>query len=148
MPGDVSVIGFDNWEIVAAATRPPLSTIDMNLKELGREAGRLVLELAEGKRIEPGLRRLPCKLVVRQSCGGADLSRRRQRRRSRRFEMSPRALQRPWRRGKAAREEETQAAWIAARGPQREDIMQFTKLGLLAGLAWAFLPQPPRPMPR
>lgn len=75
VPGDVSVIGFDNWEIVAAATRPPLTTVDMNLKELGREAGRLVLALAEGKPVEPGLRRLPCKLVVRQSCGGADLSR-------------------------------------------------------------------------
>ena len=70
MPGDVSVIGFDNWEIVAAATRPPLTTIDMNLKELGREAGRLILDLAEGKPVDPGIRALPCKLVLRQSCGG------------------------------------------------------------------------------
>ena len=36
VPADVSVIGFDNWEIVAAATRPPLTSVDMNLKELGR----------------------------------------------------------------------------------------------------------------
>ena len=70
VPGDVSVIGFDNWEIVAAATRPPLTTIDMNLKELGREAGRLILDLAEGKPVDPGIRALPCKLVLRQSCGG------------------------------------------------------------------------------
>ena len=70
VPGDVSVIGFDNWEIVSAATRPPLTTVDMNLRELGREAGRLILELAEGKPVEPGIRTLPCKLVVRQSCGG------------------------------------------------------------------------------
>src|SRR5690606_37519986 len=70
VPQDVSVIGFDNWEIVSAATRPPLSTVDMNLKELGREAGRLILELAEGKSVEPGVRALPCKLVVRQSGGG------------------------------------------------------------------------------
>jgi LacI family transcriptional regulator len=41
----------------------------MNLKELGREAGRLILDLAEGKPVEPGIRTLPCKLVVRQSCG-------------------------------------------------------------------------------
>ena len=39
VPDAVSIVGFDNWEIVAAATRPPLTTIDMNLKELGREAG-------------------------------------------------------------------------------------------------------------
>ena len=72
VPSDVSVIGFDNWEIMAQQTRPPLTTIDMNLKELGREAGLMVLALAEGKTIEPGVRRLPCKLVVRQSCGGED----------------------------------------------------------------------------
>lgn len=70
VPVDVSVVGFDNWEIVAAATRPPLTTVDMNLKQLGREAGRLILALAEGKTVEPGIRKLPCQLVVRQSCGG------------------------------------------------------------------------------
>jgi len=70
VPQDVSVIGFDNWEIVAAQTRPPLTSIDMGLRELGREAGLTVLALAEGKPVEPGVRKLPCRLVVRQSCGG------------------------------------------------------------------------------
>lgn len=70
VPEDVSVIGFDNWEIMAAQTRPPLTTVDMNLKELGREAGLMVLALAEGRVVEPGLRKLPCKLVVRETCGG------------------------------------------------------------------------------
>lgn len=72
VPEDVSVIGFDNWEIMAAQTRPPLTTVDMNLKELGREAGLMVLALAEGRTVEPGLRKLPCKLVIRESCGGGD----------------------------------------------------------------------------
>ncbi|MCJ9672504.1 MULTISPECIES: LacI family DNA-binding transcriptional regulator [unclassified Neorhizobium] len=70
VPEDVSVIGFDNWEIVAAQTRPPLTTVDMELKELGRQAGLTVLALAEGRSVEPGVRKLPCRLVVRQSCGG------------------------------------------------------------------------------
>lgn len=70
VPEDVSVVGFDNWEIVAAQTRPPLTTVDMCLKELGRQAGLTVLALAEGQAVEPGLRKLPCRLVVRQSCGG------------------------------------------------------------------------------
>ena len=65
-----SVVGFDNWEIVAAQTRPPLTTVDMNLKELGRQAGLIVLALAEGEAVEPGVRKLPCRLVVRESCGG------------------------------------------------------------------------------
>lgn len=70
VPKDVSVVGFDNWEIVAAATRPPLTSVDMNLKQLGREAGRLILALAGGETVAPGIRKLPCQLVVRQSCGG------------------------------------------------------------------------------
>ncbi len=71
VPEDVSLIGFDNWEIVAAQTRPPLTTVDMNLRALGREAGHTVLALAEGKTLEPGIRKLPCDLVVRRSCGGS-----------------------------------------------------------------------------
>ena len=65
-----AVIGFDNWEIVAAATRPPLTTIDMNLSNLGQQAGQTLLSLIDGKAVEPGIRKLPCRLVVRQSCGG------------------------------------------------------------------------------
>jgi LacI family transcriptional regulator len=68
VPADVAVVGFDNWEIVAAATRPALTTVDLNLKALGREAGRLILALGAGETIEPGVRRLPCRLVLRQSC--------------------------------------------------------------------------------
>ncbi|OCJ14002.1 LacI family transcriptional regulator [Rhizobium sp. AC44/96] len=71
VPEDVSVVGFDNWEIVAAQTRPPLTSVDMELKELGRQAGLTVLALAEGRAVEAGVRKLPCRLVVRQSCGGS-----------------------------------------------------------------------------
>jgi LacI family transcriptional regulator len=70
VPDDVAVIGFDNWEIVAAATRPPLTSVDMNLKSLGREAGLALLALIDGRPVEPGVRTLPCRLVTRQSCGG------------------------------------------------------------------------------
>src|SRR5262249_7162332 len=40
VPRAISIVGFDNWEIIAEATRPQLTTIDMNLRELGHEAGR------------------------------------------------------------------------------------------------------------
>ncbi|SHE99079.1 transcriptional regulator, LacI family [Kaistia soli DSM 19436] len=69
VPGSVGVVGFDNWEIVAAESRPPLTTVDMNLVTLGREAGMTLLSLVDGKPVEPGIRKLPCRLVVRQSCG-------------------------------------------------------------------------------
>lgn len=67
VPRDVSVVGFDNWEIVADQTRPPLTTIDMNLKELGRQAGLTLLRLLAGEPVEPGPVKLPCSLVVRAS---------------------------------------------------------------------------------
>jgi LacI family transcriptional regulator len=68
VPDTVSLVGFDNWEIMAEATRPPLTSVDMNLKELGREAGRKLMGLIAGER-HHGVRRLPCTLVIRESCG-------------------------------------------------------------------------------
>lgn len=68
VPADVALVGFDNWEVIAAATRPPLTTIDMNLRELGRQAGLRLIDLIAG-RVEHGVVRLPCSLVVRRSCG-------------------------------------------------------------------------------
>ena len=50
-------------------TRPPLTSVDMNLTALGREAGLTLLSLVGGQAAEPGIRKLPCRLVVRQSCG-------------------------------------------------------------------------------
>lgn len=69
VPDDIGVIGFDNWEIVAEATRPPLTSVDMNLSALGREAGLALLSLVGGQPAAPGIRKLPCRLAVRQSCG-------------------------------------------------------------------------------
>ena len=66
VPTDVAVVGFDNWDVMALAARPPLTSIDMNLKALGREAGDSLLEMIAGKRLS-GVRRRPCSLVVRAS---------------------------------------------------------------------------------
>ena len=74
VPESVSIVGFDNWEIVAGATRPPLTTVDMNLKELGREAGRRLIDLIDGVRLT-GVRRLPCSLIIRESCGASRVAR-------------------------------------------------------------------------
>ena len=69
VPEAVSLVGFDNWRIVADATRPPLTSVDMNLAELGREGGRRLLDLIAG-RAWKGVDRLTCSLIVRESCGG------------------------------------------------------------------------------
>jgi LacI family transcriptional regulator len=68
VPEAVSIVGFDNWQILAEATRPALTTVDMNLKELGREAGRRLTEMIAGAHLK-GVQRLPCSLIIRESCG-------------------------------------------------------------------------------
>ncbi|MDA8295023.1 MAG: LacI family DNA-binding transcriptional regulator [Actinomycetota bacterium] len=68
VPEDVALVGFDNWAVMAASCRPPLTTVDMNLTELGRQAATLLLHAIEGHP-EPGVHELPCQLVVRESTG-------------------------------------------------------------------------------
>ena len=70
VPTQVSIVGFDNWAVMTEASRPPLTSIDMNLSELGREAGKLLIRMISGERIS-GVQRMPCTLRVRQSCGAA-----------------------------------------------------------------------------
>ncbi|MFC0266743.1 LacI family DNA-binding transcriptional regulator [Kushneria aurantia] len=67
IPEDVAVVGFDNWEIFADATRPPLTTVDMGLVELGRRAGLGFLNMIEGLPVTEGVTHTPTELVVRAS---------------------------------------------------------------------------------
>ncbi len=69
VPSDIAIVGFDNWHVVAAQTRPALTTIDMGLKELGRKAGLAMLDLTQGKPVEFGINAIGCSLVIRKSCG-------------------------------------------------------------------------------
>jgi LacI family transcriptional regulator len=66
VPDDVALVGFDNWEVIAAACRPPLTTVDMNLRELGRAAGERLLASIDGAP-QSGVEMLPCSLVPRES---------------------------------------------------------------------------------
>jgi len=73
VPADVAVVGFDNWEIVAAAARPPLTTVDLELHDLGRAASAELLAMVAGD-ARSGTRRLPGRLVVRESSGAPAVS--------------------------------------------------------------------------
>lgn len=72
VPHDVALVGYDNWDVIAAATRPALTTVDPCLEELGRTAALRLLGMIDGTG-PPGLRRQrhPCRLVVRDSCGAS-----------------------------------------------------------------------------
>jgi LacI family transcriptional regulator len=68
VPDAVAVVGFDNWDVMVDASRPPLTSVDLNLKHLGRQAGLQLLDMIAGKHLS-GVQRLACSLVVRESCG-------------------------------------------------------------------------------
>jgi LacI family transcriptional regulator len=69
VPEDVAVTGFDNWDVIANACRPPLTTVDLQLEQLGREAARLLVSAVDGE-VPSGRRQVPSRLVVRESTVG------------------------------------------------------------------------------
>ena len=68
IPGDLSVIGFDNIP-ESALIDTPLTTIDQSIHEMGRQAVELLIDLIDGNTDRPRQVTLPTRLVVRQSCG-------------------------------------------------------------------------------
>lgn len=66
VPRDVAVIGHDNWGILAMGARPPLTSIDMNLEDIGRLAAQRLAEAMDGHPSE-GLELVQPRLVVRGS---------------------------------------------------------------------------------
>ena len=66
VPADVSVVGHDNWEILVQGTRPPLTSIDMNLQTIGRLAAERLHEAMDGL-ANPGVELVQPRLVVRGS---------------------------------------------------------------------------------
>jgi LacI family transcriptional regulator len=69
VPEDVAVTGFDDWDVMALASRPPLTTVDLGLEELGRQAGRALLDLVDGGSAASVA--VAPSLVVRESTVGA-----------------------------------------------------------------------------
>lgn len=66
IPEDVAVMGFDNWEVLAADARPSLTSVDMNLEEVGRAAARALFAALDGSP-RSGVESLACRLVIRGS---------------------------------------------------------------------------------
>ncbi|MGN0111060.1 MAG: substrate-binding domain-containing protein, partial [Cellulosimicrobium funkei] len=66
VPGEVSVIGFDNWEVLTTNARPQLTSVDMNLERLGRVAAQRLFAAIDGT-VRPGVEELPCRVVTRAS---------------------------------------------------------------------------------
>lgn len=66
VPRDVAVVGHDNWPILVEGGRPPLTSIDMRLEDIGRLAAKRLAEAMAGHS-RPGVEFVQPRLVVRGS---------------------------------------------------------------------------------
>lgn len=71
VPEDLAVVGFDDisW---AALSDPPLTTVRVPIVEIGRRAGRVLLDYFEGVVTVSSRTTLATELIVRTSCGCKD----------------------------------------------------------------------------
>ncbi len=67
VPGDIGVIGFDNWTAMAEASRPQLSSIDLNLTAVGMVAADRMIEAIQHGSRTAGVTTVECDLVPRES---------------------------------------------------------------------------------
>jgi LacI family transcriptional regulator len=68
VPDAIAIVGYDNWDSMALAARPPLTTVDMDLGEIGRIAAlRLLAQIDGGAPQDAGVTTVPCRLIVRES---------------------------------------------------------------------------------
>ena len=69
IPEDLSVVGYDNREL-SSYYKPPLTTIELPLHDIGYRAAEVMMELLAGK-IKTGIKELvyqvPCDRLIRQS---------------------------------------------------------------------------------
>lgn len=66
VPRDISVVGFDNIAF-AALTKPPLTTVNLPLGELGRRAIEVLIRSVEDSEQQGIEVRIPTNLIIRQS---------------------------------------------------------------------------------
>lgn len=69
IPDELAIIGFSNWQ-VASFTEPSLSSVDQPGYEMGKQAAELLLrevDSKEDKFVEPQVKMLPTKLIIRES---------------------------------------------------------------------------------
>lgn len=66
VPGDLSIIGFDDVDLAKALT-PALTTVRQPLQEMGRAASSLLFRLLDGQRVDVTRVELSTRLIVRSS---------------------------------------------------------------------------------
>jgi len=68
VPDDIALVGFDDGSLAPHAD-PPLTSVKVFRKRMGKVAARRLLELIEDPSLPPAQIKLPTKLTIRESCG-------------------------------------------------------------------------------
>jgi LacI family transcriptional regulator len=68
IPDDIALMGFDNWEVMSANSRVPVSSVDLSLHKVGRLAGERLLAAIDGGASKDS-QLVECSLVLRESTG-------------------------------------------------------------------------------
>jgi LacI family transcriptional regulator len=66
VPGDISVVGFDDIPL-ASYTSPPLTSVRMSAEDVGSTAFDALFRLIGGEHLEGEARQVPTRLVIRES---------------------------------------------------------------------------------
>ncbi|WP_024286393.1 LacI family DNA-binding transcriptional regulator [Cellulomonas sp. KRMCY2] len=67
IPRDVSIVGYDDQQYIAAALDPPLTTVALPHYEMGRWAVEVLVGLREAPTENDGVVLMPCPLIRRES---------------------------------------------------------------------------------
>jgi len=73
VPQDIAITGFDNTSL-GKVCAPPLTTVAQPSEAMAQKAVELLLKLIRGEKLarqERDMIQMPCRLIVRRSCGAA-----------------------------------------------------------------------------
>jgi DNA-binding LacI/PurR family transcriptional regulator len=71
VPREIALVGFDDVPI-SRYTDPPLTTVKLPARELGRAAGEYLVRIMDGEQLQGTRVLLDTQLVIRESCGAND----------------------------------------------------------------------------
>jgi len=68
VPKDIAVVGYNNYEIASIST-PQLTTLNVPIYQLGKSAGKRIIDLIQGNPIDKTRQILDTELIIRESSG-------------------------------------------------------------------------------
>lgn len=68
VPDDIAVVGYNNYDIASIST-PKLTTLNVPIYQLGKSAGKQIINLIQGNPVESFPEILDTELIVRESSG-------------------------------------------------------------------------------